>query len=318
MSERKRYQGSISELSPPKLELSNASSSMKEVIELMSSKSQGCLFAKTSQASREKVGILTEREILFNFDPTRDQENYPLEELLEMRARFHSPELSCEEALKYLLIRDQRYLPIRSEGDYSIIGVRDFFRWSMNRLSEFIERYDVLKGFNEKAPLILKEDYSFLGGDEKTLAESFFSTQISKLSMLPCLRVDEKDTVEEVLHKMRQQRANATVVVKYEMLLQGIITERDFLMKIFPRKWDEVRSLPIIDFMTPSPHALSPKHPMGVAIQNFMEHRYRNLVIIDEERFPIYIMGVNDIFKEYLRTIGVLEREQLSPGTLAA
>lgn len=318
MSQRSHYQGPISELSPPKLELADAALSMKEVIGMMSSKAQGCLFAKFSESDREEVGILTEREILFNFEPERDPNEYFLKELLGDKTRFHSLDLTCEEALRYLLIRGQRYLPIRSGGEYSIIGVRDFFKWSMNRLSEFIDRYDTVKGFNEKAPLILKEDYQFLGGDDKCLAENFFSSQISKLSMLPCLRVDERQTVEEALAKMRARQASACTIVRYETLLQGIVTERDFLMKIFPRPWNEVKGLPITQFMTPSPHALSPKHPMGVAIQNFLSHRYRNLVIIDEERFPIYIMGVGDIFKEYLRAIKVLEREELAPIALGA
>ncbi len=318
MSQRSFYQKPISELNPPKLELADASKSMSEVIAMMSSKAQGCLFAKSGDSEKGRVGILTEREILFHFDPERDPNDYALHELLGDKARFHSLELSCEEALKYLLIRDQRYLSIRSGDDYYIIGVRDFFKWSMNRLSQFIDRYDVLKGFNEKAPLILKEDYQFLGGDHKCLAENFFSAQISKLSMLPCLRVDERSTVEEVLFKMRARQVSACTIVRYETLLKGIVTERDFLMKIFPRPWNEVKNLPITHFMTPAPHALSPKHPMGVAIQNFLSHRYRNLVIIDEEGFPVYIMGVGDIFKEYLRAINVLEREELAPIALGA
>lgn len=318
MSERRLYQGPISELSPPKLELADASLSMKEVILMMSSKAQGCLFAKSGEGHSGKIGILTEREILFNYDPTRPVEEYPLSELLVGKSRFHQLDLSCEEALRFLLIRDQRYLPIRDGENYFIIGVRDFFKWSMNRLREYIDRYDVLKGFNEKAPLILKEDYEFLGGDEKSRAEFFFSSQLSKLSLLPCLRVDHQATVEEVLTLMRERMASACTIVQYETLLRGIITERDFLMKIFPQDWNQVRSRPITEFMTPNPHALSPKHPMGVAVQNFLAHRYRNLVIIDEERFPIYIMGVGDIFKEYLRTVGVLEREELSKIALSA
>ena len=200
----------------------------------------------------------------------------------------------------------------------SIIGVRDFFKWSMKTISDLLERYDVMKGFNEKAPLILKEDYSFLSGDEKSISEYFLSSQISRLPLLPCLRADINQSVEFVLMSMRERGVSSCAISRYETLLEGIVTERDFLMKIFPRDWNEVRKRPISDFMTPSPHALSPKHPMGVAIQNFLNHRYRNLVIIDEDRFPVYILGVGDIFKEYLASIEIFSKEDLASDRFAA
>lgn len=312
------YDQPLEALSPPELELAKADLTVAEAISIMSSKSQGCLFLNHPEGAAKRPGIVTEREFLMLMDLARDRATYPVQEILQGRLRFHAPDTSCNEALNYLLVRDLRYLAIKSTAGHAILGVRDFFKWAMNDVAEQLERYDAMRGFNEKAPLILQENEGLAGRIGMDEREKFLSTPISHLPLLPCIRIDEDTTVETALLMMREKAVSACAVVKWETLLRGIVTERDFLMKIFPLPWNEVRKRPIRDFMTASPHALAPGHAMGVAIQNFRNHRYRNLVIIDPDRFPIYILGVGDIFKEYLTAIGIIKSSDLVGARLAA
>lgn len=309
------YSQKLAGLAAAKLELAAADTTLEQAIRLMSERSQGCLFVASEQ---NKAGIFTERELLMLADTKRDFATYPLSEIMESRVRFHNLETSCAQALNYLLVRDLRYLPLVSSEGHFILGVRDFFKQAMNDVDHLLERFDAMKGFNEKAPLILQENEGLSGMAHMSAEESFLSSAISRLPLLPCLRVDGLTPVAEVLDRMRARSVSACAVVRWETLLEGIVTERDFLLKIFNRPWAQVAHLPIQKFMSTHPHALSPKHAMGVAIQNFRNHRYRNLIIIDSDRFPINILGVGDIFKEYLNAIGIISDAELVGARLSA
>lgn len=309
------YSQKLAQLAAAKLELAAADTTLEQAIRSMSERSQGCIFVAGEQ---NKAGIFTERELLMLADTSRDFGTYPLNEVMESRVKFHDLETSCAQALNYLLVRDLRYLPLVSSEGHAILGVRDFFKLAMNDVGHLLEKFDAMKGFNEKAPLILQENEGLSGLKHMMADESFLSSAISRLPLLPCLRVDWLTPVGDVLERMRTRSVSACAVVRWETLLEGIVTERDFLLKVFNRPWNQVANLPIRDFMSANPHALSPKHAMGVAIQNFRNHRYRNLIIIDSDRFPINILGVGDIFKEYLNAIGIISDAELVGARLSA
>lgn len=73
--------------------------------------------------------------------------------------------------------------------------------------------------------------------------------------------------------------------------------------------------------MDPSPTTVRPNDPIGTAVRHIMEHRYRNLPVIDDEGRYLGIFGVNCLLRLLLPKAAVmkggLEGVSFVRGTLA-
>src|SRR5207247_2463957 len=81
---------------------------------------------------------------------------------------------------------------------------------------------------------------------------------------------------------MREHRIGCVLVVEGERLV-GIVTERDFIMKL--GQADAGR--PLSDFMTPDPEVLSPDDPIVYALNKMSVGGFRHVPLVDEARRPV-------------------------------
>lgn len=69
------------------------------------------------------------------------------------------------------------------------------------------------------------------------------------------------------------------------------------MFKIFGKIRLDEGPVPVKDFMTRNPHTLLSKHFIAYAINNMFTFHYRNIVVVDEDRVPVAVVGLLDIFK---------------------
>ncbi|MEZ4656928.1 MAG: CBS domain-containing protein [Caldilineaceae bacterium] len=74
----------------------------------------------------------------------------------------------------------------------------------------------------------------------------------------------------------------------------GIFTERDVLMKVAGLV-DDLSSVSVADFMTPSPVTIGADQPIAQALHLMSVHGFRHLPLVDEEGHPTGIISSRDV-----------------------
>lgn len=101
-------------------------------------------------------------------------------------------------------------------------------------------------------------------------------------------------TLQETVDLMTKFKIGSCLVIDDNVTLQGIITERDILMKVAGKNVDYDNSL-ITEYMTPNPNTLGQDATIYEAIQSMSEGRYRHIPITNSDNRPIGIISIKDV-----------------------
>ena len=129
--------------------------------------------------------------------------------------------------------------------------------------------------------------------EKLTLSVEAFREQILKLRMPPVQTLDISGTIKNAVDIMQENNIGSIVVTK-ERKLEGIVTERDILMKVIGKidKWEETN---ITTVMTADPTSLRPQDMIAYVMNNMSIGGYRHVPIVNDENEPISIVSIKDI-----------------------
>ena len=116
------------------------------------------------------------------------------------------------------------------------------------------------------------------------------------------LKIDEKSNIRNLWLKMKEAHLPVAAVTSWSTILSGIVTERDLMTKVFTKD-EEFLSKPISTIMTPNPHSMMLKHHLVYAINNMSKFRYRNILVVDEDKYPMKITELIDFLKFFSRVL---------------
>ncbi|MBT3583885.1 MAG: CBS domain-containing protein [Halobacteriovoraceae bacterium] len=250
------------------------------------------------------VGILSERDLLLRVvgvvDNWRESTAGEVMTVNPMGLRSDERVLSC---LKIMAKKEFRHLPVLDEqGKLShVLSINDILHFVVDLFPNLVEKFGTKVDWDVHAVEIYGENFSF-GQDVENkhrMDSSIFLSPLSK-AINPnkkMLKMDVSSSCQEVLQQMRESKRGVVILTKFETEISGIITERDFLFKIFGKFNLKTDQLAAKDFMTPNPHTLLTKHIFAYAINNMFTFRYRNIIIVNEDEFPIALISLLDIFK---------------------
>ena len=124
----------------------------------------------------------------------------------------------------------------------------------------------------------------------RVLDQRMLQEPIRMLNPHAPLSVPPSATLADAARLMRQHRIGCLLVVDGDRLA-GIITERDFLLKL------EVPDLgrAVRDLMTRDPEVLSPDDPIVYALNKMSVGGFRHIPLVDADRRPLGIVSVKDI-----------------------
>ncbi len=111
------------------------------------------------------------------------------------------------------------------------------------------------------------------------------------------------DALGLALHKMMEYNVGALLVDDADGRLIGILTERDYLMKVVGLIDDYAR-LPVRDFMTENPECVRSEDILAIALHKMDIGGYRHLPVVDSEGHPIGIISVRDVIRHVTRLCG--------------
>ncbi len=132
--------------------------------------------------------------------------------------------------------------------------------------------------------------------DARTLSSPIHTLNLNE----PCY-VDLGTPVLEVINLMQKGQFGCALVIDSRDRLVGIVTERDFLVKIMGVQIDP-EDVIVDEIMTPSPECLRPTDTVAFALNLMQLGHYRNipLVIRDEiDRYPVGVVSIKDILNHF-------------------
>ena len=116
---------------------------------------------------------------------------------------------------------------------------------------------------------------------------------ISDFDLREPLIIELGTCLENVLENMQKTNNNCVLTLSNERL-NGILTERDILLKVTGKGYD-LQLTTIDEFITPNPEYVSPENPLAYALNKMYVGGFRNKTIINDEMYPIGIISISDV-----------------------
>ena len=270
---------------------------LKEVYEIMQKENIGSVIVTKFDVL---AGIITERDFILrvlgkfeNFD------EMPVKEFMTKRPFAIKKEASLLSLIEMVSVHDFRHIPVIDEDGVpvNIISIRDLVKFITDFFPEEVKAKGSMRNWTSFHSEMQYEDFSLERNDSMGIKGEIFFQPLSRAINENALVLDVSLSAQEVLKSMQEEKKGAVILVEYETMIRGIITERDFILKIIGKHRLEDRPLPISEFMTPNPDCLLSRHILSNALNSMFERGYRNMIIVNEDRQPVTIISMLDIFK---------------------
>ena len=212
-------------------------------------------------------------------------------------------QISCEttvqDALEIFFIRSFSHLPVvDSNGSpQSILSARDLlffitsFFPSLERMGTLLEWADIV-GHTQNEILLSASEMA----QEGTLAQMVFNFPLRRVPFNRAVVADCNTPILDVMKLINRRGVSHVLLTKYGTKVVGIITERDFLTKVFGQQ-QQISQLTVNDLMTTNLKTMMNKHLVGHSINNLKAGHYRHILLVDEDRYPTGVISMIDVLK---------------------
>ena len=126
------------------------------------------------------------------------------------------------------------------------------------------------------------------------LERSLVTDPVSILMPRPPVTVPVAAPLADAMARMIDLSVGAVLVTDGAGKLVGILTERDFLLKVAGQSGFE--ALPVARFMTPDPETVTPADTLAFALGKMDAGGYRHLPVVENDR-PVGVISVRDILR---------------------
>jgi CBS domain-containing protein len=129
-----------------------------------------------------------------------------------------------------------------------------------------------------------------------------------------CLRevylAEVDESVAVVAARMAQRNVGTLVVLDADKRPQGIVTDRDLVMRVLAPARDP-RAMRVCEVMSPAPHVITEDAPIEEALTRMRAGGFRRLPVIDAADRLVGIVSLDDV-------LGLLAEEMVHVGALLA
>ena len=126
------------------------------------------------------------------------------------------------------------------------------------------------------------------------LERSLVTDPVSVLNPRPPVTVAADADLSHAIARMIELSVGAVLVVDGANRLVGILTERDFLLKVAGQLGFEAQ--PVARFMTPDPETVGPADTLAFALGKMDAGGYRHLPVVEAGR-PVGVISVRDMLR---------------------
>lgn len=293
----KLFGKTLDSLNLPKLQTLEESATLKNALDFFVSNNVGAI--GVTDSSGKLCGIVSERDLVMRVDPGEiaEFETIPLTKIMTRKVFSIEIEKTLYDALDLMARMEFRHLPVKTpNGDFLMMSARDILDLLINRYKPICEKFGTLTKWETQIGHVHEEDYVFHGQKDTLETGSFLFASMKEVGGADMLRVDKSLPFRELWGAMKAAHLPVAAVVNWSTLLCGVITERDIIQKALVYG-EESLDWPISKIMTDDPHAMLLKHHLVYALNNMSTFRYRNILVVDEDRFPIRIAELINFLK---------------------
>tara|TARA_B100001564_G_C20590618_1_gene647644 strand:- start:361 stop:918 length:558 start_codon:yes stop_codon:yes gene_type:complete len=102
-------------------------------------------------------------------------------------------------------------------------------------------------------------------------------------------------SIRHTLEQMQENNINCVLTLDNEnQKLNGILTERDVLIKITGKGYDFDLTM-VDEFITKNPESVTLEDPLAYALNKMHVGGFRNVPVVNDDFYPIGIIGITDI-----------------------
>lgn len=125
------------------------------------------------------------------------------------------------------------------------------------------------------------------------ISAEVFQQPIEILCTRPARTLDVKARVREALDLMQEERFGSVVVTRDGRMV-GIVTERDFLLKVAGHE-DDVLEQPITVIMTADPEWLMKTDEIVYLLHKMHVGGFRHVPIVNDRHEPVHVVSIRDV-----------------------
>jgi CBS domain-containing protein len=294
--DRSEFEKPLAEMNFPKPEILSEEITLLEALAYLQEHRIGCLLL--GQGSK-LTGVLTERDFVLRIiGLVEDWKSLPAKDFMTKGPSTLSSDDMVIKAIEVMTTEEFRHLPIvdSSGAVTAILSVKDLLGLMVNSFKDDIESAGIMTEWNYDNTINYDEKFSSLLDGKGQISSSIFFAQLKRVIYKKAVCIDHKHSVQDALLLMQKKRVGSLLVMEFETRIKGIITERDILFK-FLGKIDFTDIRPVTDFMTPDPHVLLHRHTLAHAVNNMFRFKYRNTIVVNEDRYPLSLVGLLEVFR---------------------
>lgn len=120
-----------------------------------------------------------------------------------------------------------------------------------------------------------------------------FDIALKDLALGSPLCVDPNISLKEAANLMQDKHIGSLLVVEDEKLV-GILTERDFLMKVTAIV-EDLENTVVEQVMTYHPFTLNGNDGIKLAMLEMNKNQFRHVPVVDENEKPLFVVSIKDL-----------------------
>ncbi len=125
------------------------------------------------------------------------------------------------------------------------------------------------------------------------------NTPLSELNLPQCISIDMEESIKTAAEILQDKNVGCLLCTRNDQLA-GIVTERDFLMKVTINV-EDIETTSLSSVMTHHPFTLKSDEPVRVAMLTMNRNNFRHIPIIDDHNRPVAIVSLKDLMDFLLR-----------------
>lgn len=254
--------------------------------------------------SNTLIGVVSERDMVLRTSPEDFSKwnEIQVSTIMSKKVYYIESDKLVADAVQMMALMEFRHLPLKKADIYYIISARDVLDLIAESYKSVCSTFGTLISWETDEGHIHEESHIYHNQEDSLSTGSFLFASMKEVDGSEILKIDEKASIKEMWMKMKQTHLPVAAVTSWSTLLHGIVTERDLMTKVFNQQ-DDVLSHPISSIMTVKPHSMMLKHHLVYAINNMSKFRYRNILVVDEDKYPMKIAELIDFLKFFSRVL---------------
>ncbi|NJN54004.1 MAG: CBS domain-containing protein [Anaerolineae bacterium] len=131
---------------------------------------------------------------------------------------------------------------------------------------------------------------------QTTAVQDRLADPIATLNPHAPVSIDAAASLAKAIRQMNAHRVGCLLVTDTEDRLIGIFTEKDVLMRVVGLV-DDLTAVPVADYMTPNPIALTMTLPIAQALHEMSVHGFRHVPLVDADGRPEGVISFRDVVR---------------------